>query len=136
MLRTYITSPLRADSPAEAQRNVAYAKLAKLDSLVRHGETPYAPHIDLGLILRDTVPSHRALGMRAGKAMMSGMQQNAVYRDLGFSDGMREDIDLAIALNIPLVERSLFERKPSFAQILAMVDALELEISRRAEGCE
>lgn len=128
MKRTQITSPLRADDAHTRTRNTCYAKLAKLHALVAHGDSPYVPHVDLTLVLDDKSPVHRDLGMRAAKAMIGGMEQVAAYMDLGLSDGMRGEHELATSLGIPIVERRIFDHTPTITDILERFDDLYLAL--------
>lgn len=97
----YIASPLKPVLPegieptparlgAIYQRNIAYAKLATLDSLVR-GESPLTVHVLYTAVLDDKIPAHRRLGMTAGVNALEFCQGFAAYIDLGWSDGMKAE---------------------------------------------
>lgn len=104
MKLTIIESPYAGDIPA----NERYARAAMADSLKR-GEAPLASHLLYTQpgILDDTKPEERALGMTAGFAWGARAELVAVYEDLGISDGMREGIKRAMALNLPVEYRRI-----------------------------
>lgn len=130
MKRTYIASPLRAPEGDHqtAALHVAYAKCAMLHAMVEHRESPYLSHLLLTQVLRDSVPAQRALGMKAGKAMMLGLERFAAYIDLGWSSGMYDEKMLAVDIGLAVESRLMFSGRPSMEEILAMIDALEARI--------
>lgn len=82
-----IESPYAGD----VERNVAYAREAIRDSLIR-GESPIASHLlyTQSGILRDEDPTERALGISAGHAWRRVCDAVVFYMDHGMSSGMVE----------------------------------------------
>lgn len=93
-----VESPFAAETQAEIDENLTYARLACHDALVRFGEIPFASHIKYTQegILDDTVPWERSLGIAAGLAEGLLAQKTAVYVDRGFSNGMLKGIEAAL----------------------------------------
>ena len=93
-----VESPFAAETPAEIEENLRYARLACHDALVRFGEIPFASHIKYTQegILDDTVPWERSLGIAAGLAEGLLADKTAVYVDRGFSSGMLKGIEAAL----------------------------------------
>jgi hypothetical protein len=89
-------------------RNRLYARRCLRDSL-RRGEAPIASHILYTLVLRDRIPEERKLGIAAGHAWMSSADIVAVYMDYGVSKGMEEGIAVAVANNVPVIFRRLYD---------------------------
>lgn len=90
--------PVVLESPyaGDVRRNVAYARAAMRDCLLR-GEAPYASHLlytQIGVLL-DDIPDERALGIEAGFVFRSLVQKTVVYEDLGISGGMAQGIEHA-----------------------------------------
>jgi hypothetical protein len=105
LIRVILESPYSGDVP----QNVAYAQKCMRDCL-RRGETPYASHLlyTQPNVLDDTIPEHRALGMRAGFEWTKVADKTVVYYDLGVSKGMIEGIRNAEKCNIPIEFRKLY----------------------------
>lgn len=82
----------------EIERNIAYARAAVRDSLLR-GEAPIASHLlyTQDGILLDSVSEERQLGIDAGLAWGKVAELTAVYIDLGISRGMEYGIENAKA---------------------------------------
>lgn len=93
---------------AELERNLAYARAAMRDCLLR-GEAPYASHLlyTQAGVLDDTVPEQRKLGMEAGFAYRDAVEASVVYTDRGTSKGMQQGIDDAHAKGRPVEYRTL-----------------------------
>ena len=103
-----IESPYAGETPAEAERNIAYARAALADSPSR-GKAPHASHLLFTQpgVLDDTNPDERRLGMEAGFAWGSAADFVAVYADLGISPGMKAGIQRAERRKQTLVRRSI-----------------------------
>lgn len=93
-----LESPFAAPTAAEVEANLAYARAACHDALVRYGEVPFASHIKYTQdgILDDTIAWERGLGIAAGLAEGMLAQKTVVYVDRGFSSGMLKGIELAL----------------------------------------
>ncbi len=98
----YLASPLSGD----VERNQNYARAAMKDSLGR-GEAPFVPHLLYTQVLDDTKPEEREVGMRAGTAILIQCDKLVAYIDLGVSNGMKAEMDIARAYNIRIEERRL-----------------------------
>jgi hypothetical protein len=90
------------------EENVAYARACVRDCLLR-GESAIASHLLYTQpgILDDAVPEERELGIRAGLAWLTVADASVVYIDRGISEGMRQGIERARSLGVPVEERCL-----------------------------
>lgn len=108
MRRVIVESPFAGRTPEETAANVAYAKAAVRDCVLR-GEAPIASHLLFTQpgILRDEDQSERALGMKAGLAWSEVADAHVVYVDRGISSGMRAGMARARANGKPVEERTI-----------------------------
>lgn len=106
MRRVQILSPFRGATPAERDRNVAYAKAALLDCLERD-EAPFAPHLLYPAVLDESEPEQRMQGISAGLEWLAVAEAVVVYGDLGMSEGMRAELRAAETAGIPVEHRRL-----------------------------
>lgn len=90
----------------EVKRNEAYAKRCMKDSLDR-GEVPFVSHLLYTMVLDDTKPEDRKLGMEAGWELIRHSHFTAVYEDYGLSKGMDEGIARAVKLGHKIERRSI-----------------------------
>ncbi len=104
--RVIVESPFGADSPAEVERNRAYARAAMLDCLLR-GEAPMASHLLYTQVLDDGVPAEREQGLEAGLAWGPVADATVAYLDRGISNGMRVGIARATREGRPVEYRCL-----------------------------
>lgn len=90
------------------ERNLAYARAAMRDSLLR-GEFPLASHLLYTQpgILDDSIPSERKLGIDAGLLWGVHAQKTVVYSELGISKGMQYGIELAEEVGRPVEYRGI-----------------------------
>ena len=104
--RVILESPYAGD----VERNVAYARAALRDSLMR-GEAPIASHLLYTQpgVLDDLDPAERTMGIEAGLAWGHEAAATAVYRDHGISRGMRYGIERAEREGRPVEFRWLEE---------------------------
>lgn len=88
--------------------NVAYARLAVRDSLIR-GELPVAAHLLYTQhgVLDDDDPIERNMGCDAGLALIERADVVAAYVDLGVSPGMGREILAAEARGLVVERRTL-----------------------------
>lgn len=105
MKRVFVCSPFRAEDDDELRKHLAYAEAAKLDCLGR-GESPYVPHTSLTTVLLET-ELERQLGMRAGRAWLESADLVAVYNDLGISEGMSDEVEIAKDAGVRVESRSI-----------------------------
>lgn len=84
-----IESPYAPTEHKTTEQNVEYARACMKDSLLR-GEAPYASHLLYTQegVLDDTVPTERALGIRAGFEFKKLDIKTVFYLDYGMSKGM------------------------------------------------
>jgi len=99
---------LESPYAGDVERNVAYAKRAILDSLVR-GEAPIASHLLFTQpgILDDKDSTQRELGINAGHAWLSKADKIVVYEDYGISAGMTASILLASRMGVQAEYRKI-----------------------------
>lgn len=93
MKRVIIESPFAGKTPADAENNITYARLAVRDSLLRN-EAPIASHLLYTQpgILDDLKPNERVHGIMAGLIWAEVAHYVAVYTDFGISEGMKQGI--------------------------------------------
>jgi len=106
MRRVILESPYAGDIKA----NIEYAKECARDCL-RRNEAPMASHLLFTQpgILRDDIPSERALGIAAGHAWTGVADAVVVYTDRGISSGMNAGIERAAQCGIAVIYRSLHD---------------------------
>lgn len=101
-----LESPYAGRTEKEIARNVAYARRALRDSLMR-GEAPIASHLLYTQpgVLRDEIPEERRQGITAGLAWRRVAEASVVYLDLGLSSGMEYGITKAKEAGRPVEYR-------------------------------
>lgn len=99
-LRVILESPYAGD----VERNRLYALTALRDSLDR-GEAPFATH----LLYPQVLTTERLQGLNAGLEWIRVAEKSVVYVDYGITEGMRQGMDLAKKLGVPIEKRSLRE---------------------------
>ncbi|MBZ9821903.1 hypothetical protein [Mesorhizobium sp. CA4] len=99
---------LESPYAGDVDRNVAYARAAMRDCLVR-GDAPAASHLLYTQpgVLDDGNPEERARGIDAGLAWGRVAEATVVYTDLGISGGMGEGVKRAFAEGRPVEWRTL-----------------------------
>jgi hypothetical protein len=120
--RVVIESPYAGDTVGDIAANVAYARRAVRDSLMR-GEAPIAAHLlhTQDGILNDAHLPDRMLGIAAGIAWIRVADLVAVYVDKGISRGMQQAIDYAVAAGVPVRTRFLDGAPPGVDGGLASI---------------
>jgi hypothetical protein len=93
MKKVYIAAPLGGDVPGNIDRAKEYARYA-----LECGAAPVVPHF-YALILDDSDPGQRALGLRAGQNLLWFCDEVWCFGDT-CSPGMREELKLAKHLGI------------------------------------
>jgi hypothetical protein len=102
-----IESPFQGPTPADVEINVAYARFALRDSLLRN-EAPLASHLLYPQVLDDTIKSERALGIACGLVWLPKASFGAFYTDLGWSPGMLNALfDIYLGIGFEFKIRSL-----------------------------
>ena len=94
----------------QIERNILYGRRCVSHSLHK-GEAPIASHLLYTQhgVLNDNIPIERRLGMEAGWEWYRKAELCAVYTDYGVSNGMKQGIDIAKKLNIPVELRNIGE---------------------------
>ncbi len=104
--RVIIESPFAENPSAPDRAHLAYARRCLRDSLLL-AEAPFAPHLLYPQVLDDDAPFQRALGLQRAFRWYGVADLCAVYTDLGISGGMRQGIEYATKIGLPIEERSL-----------------------------
>lgn len=98
----YICSPYRAKNSAQFDRNIDYAQEITRQAL-EAGLAPITPHLYMTQCLNEDKPQERAQGMAAGLALLESCAFVIAGTRYGISEGMRQEIETATALRIPVV---------------------------------
>lgn len=101
--RVYVASPLRSSTAEGRAANVARARRLCLLAMAHDGVAAFAPHGFYTEFLDDSDSTERELGIRAGQTWLELADELWCWTKNGISDGMREEIALAEALEIPVV---------------------------------
>ena len=97
MARAYICSPYRGD----VTRNTAYAReLTRAAAL--QGYAPITPHLYLTQALDDENDIERMLGLTAGIELLKVCDVVIVGARYGVSEGMWEELQVALSAKIPI----------------------------------
>ena len=96
MKKVYIAAPLAGDVPGNIERVKQYAAYA----LRECGVTPVVPHF-FALILNDSVPAERELGLKAGQSLLWFCDEVWCMGD-EITTGMKEEIRLAHSLGLKI----------------------------------
>lgn len=75
------------------------------------GEAPLPPHMLYPQVLNDGDPAERELGIDAGCSWLACASALVVYADHGVSSGMKQEIEIATNLKIPIEFRYILTRK-------------------------
>ena len=95
--RVYVSAPFAGDVEANIEAAGAIAR-----ELAKFGKLPIAPHLILPAIIDEGTPRDRALCMCL--SLIETCAEVRVYRNRGFTDGMRLEVDYAKSRGIPVVE--------------------------------
>ena len=107
MRRVIIESPYGSEDEEIVKRNIAYAREALRDCLLR-GEAPLASHLLYTQVLDDRNPEERKLGIEAGHAWIRDAGRVVFYLDYGASPGMQQAWEKAYMYRIPTEKRFLY----------------------------
>lgn len=88
------------------ERNEDYARRCMVDSL-RRGEAPIAGYLLYAQVLNHGNETERKLGIGAHLAWLRFSSKVVVYIDLGVSSDMRDAIEAADIIGIPIERRKL-----------------------------
>lgn len=95
MKRVFICSPYRGDTA----RNTDIAR-ALCHQAIRMGFAPFAPHLLYPQFLDEQNAAERKAGMAAGMKFLATCEQLWVWKQLGVTEGMLEEMNLAEHLSI------------------------------------
>lgn len=98
----YLASPYSGD----VERNAAYARECMRHALAQ-GEVPIAPHLLFTQALDDSDHIERDAGMRAGRELIAACERLVAFVDLGISKGMKDEIEHARAIGVPVEMRKI-----------------------------
>lgn len=102
MKKVYICSPYRAKDSTELDRNIDYAQELTRQAL-EAGLAPITPHLYMTQCLDEKKAEERALGMAAGLELLKSCNFVIVGVKYGISEGMRDEIAVADAAGIEVV---------------------------------
>lgn len=103
MKRIYVASPLKSVTADGVEANIARARRLCLLAMKAHDVAPFAPHAFYTSFLDDSDIDERELGIWAGQMYLEVCNELWVYTKAGISKGMREEMDMAKELNIPVL---------------------------------
>ncbi|MBA59639.1 MAG: hypothetical protein CMQ40_10790 [Gammaproteobacteria bacterium] len=106
-IRVIIESPLSASNGRTMAENRLYG-LECVRDCVERGEAPIAAHLLLPLVLDDTKPEEREIGMACGFSWYSVADKLVVYTDFGTSSGMQQGIDVGRSQGLRIEYRRLY----------------------------
>ena len=101
---TYVCSPLSAPTRAEMLANAAKACTYMVKAESEFGGRAVAPHAYLPYLLDDRNPAERALALEFDLKLLSMCERIVVYGSR-ISSGMKEEIEYAQSLGIPVLYR-------------------------------
>lgn len=96
MITAYVCSPISGDIKSNIQKAKQYGKY-----LISMEKVPLIPHT-IAEILDDNIPEERELGLRADKTLIFYCDEMWVFGDI-ITEGMKEDINYAKTLGLPIV---------------------------------
>lgn len=110
---------------AQSKRNIAYA-LACMRHALAEGCSPYASHLSFTMILRDTLPEERKLGMKAGFAYADQCDERWICLDVGESGGMKAGRTRGTKNGQRVIEKRLGPEWPKLVEDIpdSVIDAL------------
>lgn len=135
MALVIIESPYKGKTYADLEGNIAYARAAVRDSLLK-GESPLASHLlytQQG-ILDDRIPAEREHGINAGLEWSMVSNYTVVYVDKGISSGMNYGIARALNNGLPVYFRTLLGYALDRSSLLAYGLSLENDALLRDRG--
>lgn len=103
MRRVFVASPLASTTKEGVQRNIHRARMLCLSAMKLEGVAAFAPHTMYPEFLDDSDTEDRELGKQAGQTWMETADEIWVFTKAGITGGMREEIELADALKIPVI---------------------------------
>ena len=109
-LRVIVESPYKGD---DLNGNLDYARRCMFHSL-QLGESPFLSHLLYTQVLDDNVPEDREMGLMLARSWYEVADMCAVYTDRGISDGMKQGMEYAQYVGLPVEERWLNESETDF----------------------
>ena len=103
MKTVYVCSPYRGKTKQEETEHIAYA-VTLLEYVLASGcAAPIVPHLYFPQVLDDSVEGDREIAMRCGKHFMEQCDLVVAGCRYGISDGMEEELAIAVERGIPIV---------------------------------
>ena len=99
---TYICSPYRGETTEAVVRHTSYAAHLTTEA-IRAGEVPITPHLYIPQALNDRDPEERQLALDIGLRLLCQCTRMIVGLRFGISDGMKDEIEAAVAGGIPIL---------------------------------
>jgi hypothetical protein len=87
--RVVIESPFKGETKAQEAYHKAYLQACLRDSILNHGEAPFASHQLYTEALDDGDAREREIGISIGLEFAKACTRSVFYVDLGMSEGMQ-----------------------------------------------
>lgn len=100
--KIYICSPLRGNMDKNIEKAKEYCRLVSLN----FDAIPICPHVYFTMFLNDNDEIEREVGKSFGLRLMHDCDRMYVFDKDGISEGMKEEIEVASTLNIPVLYES------------------------------
>lgn len=119
--RVILESPYKGNSYEDLETNLAYARRAMRDALLRN-EAPFLSHLLYTQegVLDDTIESERQLGIDAGLVWSEASDYSVIYVDRGISKGMNYGIVKALNNGKDIYFRSLEGKNLTYDLLVAL----------------
>ena len=101
----YICSPFRGEYKKNIERAIKFCEFAG-----KKGCVPIAPHLYFPLFLSDSKPTERAVAINMGKILLKQCDEIWVF-GATISEGMKDEIAVAVQNNIPIKYFEAYGRK-------------------------
>lgn len=118
MKTAYICSPYRGKTEQEETEHVAYA-VELMEYVLASGQVaPIVPHLYFPMVLDDDLQGDREIAQKCGAHLLEGCDMMICGMKYGMSEGMSEEIQIALEENIPIL---WINAKPS--HLIGIIDA-------------
>lgn len=118
MKTAYICSPYRGKTEKEESEHVAYA-VELLEYVLASGEVaPIVPHLYFPMVLENDLEGDRMIAQKCANHLIEGCDMMICGMRYGMSEGMEEEIRIALEKNIPII---WINAKPS--HLIGIIDA-------------
>lgn len=103
--KIFVSSPLRGNVETNIENARKYCKKVLDDT----GDIPIAPHVYFTQFLDASNDYENQIALDLGFELLSGCDEIWVFQDNGISEGMKQEIELAKRLEIPIIYTKLEE---------------------------